>query len=110
MKKQPPHPDALYAPALNIELATWYVAALNRRFGHPALVAAAYNAGGGRVRQWRGEWGDVPTDEYVERIPFKETREYVKRVMGTWQTMRFQFDAGPAYPDLSKFNGDAVPE
>ena len=56
-----------------------------------------------------GDVGNVPTDEYVERIPFRETRGYVKRVMGTWQTYRWYMDDGQPFADLSKFNHQAMP-
>ena len=83
---------------------------VKRHGGSPYLALAAYNAGAGRTREWRTSWGDVPTDEFVERIPFRETRDYVKRVMGTWQVYRWQFDASdPAFPDLSAYADHAWP-
>ena len=50
------------------------------KYGRLEYLAAAYNAGPGRVVRWRRfpEHGDE--DLYVERIPFAETRDYVKRV------------------------------
>ena len=53
--------------------------------GSLAIAAAAYNAGAGRVAQWVGAYGDPrsgadPVD-WVERIPFDETRDYVMRVV-----------------------------
>ncbi|MBW2254958.1 MAG: transglycosylase SLT domain-containing protein, partial [Deltaproteobacteria bacterium] len=98
-------------PETNLELGAKYFDVMHKQFGgSPYLSLAAYNAGGGRVGEWRSEWGDVPTDEFVERIPYKETREYVKRVMGTWQIMRWQFDDGEAFPDLSVYNHHALPD
>ncbi|MFT6376877.1 MAG: soluble lytic murein transglycosylase, partial [bacterium] len=87
-----------------------YDALYDQLDGSPYLQCVGYNAGGGRARQWKGEWGNIPTDEYVERIPFKETREYVKRVMGTWQVYNYQFDTdNPAFPDLSEYNHQVMP-
>ena len=101
----------LFDPTTNLKIGARYLDAMHKQFaGSPYLALAAYNAGGGRQNQWLGEWGNVPTDEYVERIPFRETRGYVKRVMGTWQTMRYQFDDGTAFPDLSAYNHQARPE
>lgn len=98
-------------PETNLQLGAKYFDVLHKQFGgSPYLSLAAYNAGAGRVGEWRSEWGDVPTDEFLERIPYKETREYVKRVMGTWQTMRWQFDDGEAFPDLSAYNHHALPD
>lgn len=97
-------------PKINLTIGARYLDAMHKDLGEsPYLSLAAYNAGAGRVRQWLGEWGNVPTDEYVERIPFRETREYVKRVMGTWQTMRWQFDTeSDGFYDLSAFNHRAM--
>jgi soluble lytic murein transglycosylase len=103
--------DQLDDPDTNLKLGARYLDSVHAGVnGSPYLSLAGYNAGPGRVRQWLGEWGNVPTDEYVERIPFKETRGYVKRVMGTWQTERWQFDDGPEFYDLSKYNHMAKPD
>ena len=92
-------------PRTNLRIGSRYFNTVYRQFRQsPYLALAAYNAGGGRVNQWHERWGDVPTDEYVERIPFRETRHYVKRVMGSWQIMHWEFDQGPAFPDLSGLN------
>ncbi|MCA9540256.1 MAG: transglycosylase SLT domain-containing protein, partial [Myxococcales bacterium] len=78
-----PAPD-LFEPARNIELGTWYVAALQHRFGGALpLVAAAYNAGPSAVRQWAAGRARVATDLFVDTIPFRETRQYVKRMVET---------------------------
>lgn len=98
-------------PANNLKIGARYLdSVIKSSGGSPFLALAGYNAGPGRVRQWLGQWGNVPTDEYVERIPFRETRGYVRRVTTTWQTYRYQFDKVDAYPDLSAFNHQARPE
>lgn len=79
---QPPPPDALYAPALNVRYGTWYLERLLKRLGHPALAAAAYNAGPTAVLGWIQQRGSLPLDQFVEEIPYKETRGYVKQVLG----------------------------
>ncbi len=79
--KLPPADDAeLYSPEWNIRLGTWYLRALSVRLQHPTLVAAAYNGGPSSVARWAKERGDEPLDQWVEEIPFKETRGYVKQV------------------------------
>ena len=75
-----PEPGDLYRPELNVRLAAWYLAALKKRFGHPALIAAAYNAGPSAVLRWLEERGNLPMDAFIEEIPYKETRAYVKQV------------------------------
>ena len=74
--------NSLYDPTVNIELGTRYLAQMAGRFnGAPWLASAAYNAGAGRVNQWLDARGTLPPDLFVATIPFKETREYVARVM-----------------------------
>lgn len=75
-----PEPDELYSPEANIGLGTWYLAALMNRFGHPSLCAAAYNAGAVPVVKWVTARAQLPLDMWVEEIPYKETRGYVKQV------------------------------
>ena len=69
---------------------------LAKEKGCPILVFAAYNAGGGRVQQWITAYGDprspgVDPIDWVERIPFAETRNYVQRVMENLTMYRVSF-------------------
>ncbi len=73
-------------PAYNARLGVAYLADLLARFGAFSLVAAAYNAGPNRAMRWIEELGDprspeIDPIEWVERIPFAETRSYVMRVL-----------------------------
>ena len=73
---------SLYDPAVNIALGTRYLAQMAQRFdGSVWLASAAYNAGPNRVDQWLAQRGTLPPDRFVATIPYKETREYVARVM-----------------------------
>jgi soluble lytic murein transglycosylase len=73
-------------PAYNVTLGSAYLAQMAEEFGPSiALIAAGYNAGPGRPRRWIGEFGDprspdVDVVDWVETIPFAETRTYVMRV------------------------------
>ncbi len=68
-------------PETNIELGTYYLSSLVRLFGNnPYLAVASYNAGQGNVAKWRRAAPGKPMDEFLESIPFPETRNYVKRV------------------------------
>jgi soluble lytic murein transglycosylase len=71
----------LYQPETNITLGTQCLASLMRRYGKPELALAAYNAGESRVHRWMKEFGDADMPEFVEWIPFSETRGYVKQVL-----------------------------
>jgi soluble lytic murein transglycosylase len=74
--------QTLIEPGTNIRLGTRHFGDLLKRFGgRPEYALAAYNAGSDRVKQWlaAGTYRDVP--EFVEAIPFSETREYVKAIV-----------------------------
>ena len=74
-------PD-LRDPAENVRLGAVYLRDLLAEFqGDTAAAVAAYNAGPGRVRSWKRTFGGAPEDEFLESIPFSETRLYVKRVL-----------------------------
>lgn len=74
-------------PAYNVGLGSAYLAQLVDEFGPAvALIASGYNAGPGRPRRWVTEFGDPRQDgvdvvDWVETIPFSETRTYVMRVV-----------------------------
>lgn len=71
---------SLTDPAVNIELGSAYIKELLDNYsGNRVLAAAAYNAGPGRVRQWRQQAKAM--DVWVENIPYKETRNYVQNVL-----------------------------
>lgn len=71
----------LTEPDTNIEIGTYYLKHLMTMFNNnPQLVAASYNAGQGNVLKWRRAAPRKPMDEFLESIPFAETRNYVKRV------------------------------
>ncbi len=74
-------PD-LSDPNANLRLGARYLKQLLDTFsGDTAAALAAYNAGPGRVRAWKKTSGLAPEDEFLESIPFGETRLYVKRVL-----------------------------
>lgn len=72
-------------PALNEAAGQRYQQQLERRFGDEALALAAYNAGPGKVDEWIQRFGDprtgeITTEEFVSRIPYSETRNYVQNI------------------------------
>jgi soluble lytic murein transglycosylase len=86
--------ESLYEPKLNIQLGTGYLRDQLDKFGRIEYVAAAYNAGPGRVVQWRTSL-PLELDEWAEAIPFKETRGYVQGVVrNTMQYMRLYDNSG----------------
>lgn len=71
----------LMDPGTNIQLGSRYLRMMLDTYqNHPILATAAYNAGPGRIKKWLPTY-DMEADSWIETIPFKETREYVKNVM-----------------------------
>ncbi len=68
----------------NISLGTYYLSILMKEFGSNAYVIAAYNAGEERVRKWSQKGNYKSIDEFIEDIPYYETRNYVKKVMTSY--------------------------
>jgi len=80
---------AIEEPWYNIALGAAELADLLDEFkGDVALALAAYNAGAHHVRRWIRERGYAGPQEFVEEIPFEETRGYVKRVLGSYDRYR----------------------
>jgi tetratricopeptide (TPR) repeat protein len=74
-------PGSLTDPEINIRLGTTYLRNMLTRFdGRAEDALAAYNAGPGRISQWRNDPTYRDTDVFIEHIPFQETRNYVKIV------------------------------
>ncbi len=72
----------LFDPAVNLRLGTFYLKTLLRAYsGRWEDVLAAYNGGGSRVKKWRTFAEFTEQAEFIETIPFDETREYVQSVL-----------------------------
>jgi soluble lytic murein transglycosylase len=70
---------------VNIRIGSRYLGDLLARYdGSAALALAAYNAGMGAVGRWLADRRDLDLDEFVEEIPYEETRGYVKRVLRSY--------------------------
>jgi len=95
-------------PAYNMALGSAYLEHLIGEFGTGvALVAACYNAGPSRARHWIGEFGDprdgrVDVIDWIEHIPFRETRNYVMRVAESVIVYRARLEGGPVPIRLSE--------
>src|SRR5215475_5551877 len=89
-------------PAYNTQMGAAEVAALLGEYrGSYIMTFAGYNSGRGRVQQWMAQHGDprnpkVDAVDWVERIPFSETRNYVQRVMENLQVYRQRFGENTA--------------
>ena len=79
----------------NIKLGTKYLRnLLDRHDGNQVLATAAYNAGPYRVKSWLKDADSLPADVWIETIPFKETREYVKSVLAYQQIYQHKVGQG----------------
>jgi len=74
-------PQALFTPDMNLRLGTRYFRAMVDKFGGFEYALAAYNAGADRVETWKSYGKYRDPQEFVESIPFTETREYVQAIL-----------------------------
>jgi soluble lytic murein transglycosylase len=83
---RPVSAEELFAPELNLELGIAHLKELVLRYGGNVLKGlAAYNGGEEAVRKWEERFGTLDLDEFVESITYRETRDYVKRVMSHYR-------------------------
>lgn len=88
-------PLSLLVPETNIRLGSRYLQRLLEKFsGSVPLVAAGYNAGPHRVHAWVRNFGQLDMDEFIDHIPFVETRNYVKRVVRNYQIYSLLYSGG----------------
>jgi soluble lytic murein transglycosylase len=82
--------ETLRDPVFNAKVGLRWLTFLWELFDHnPALAVAGHDAGEGAVGRWLRERGQLPLDEWVELIPYDETRNYTKRVMSSFFTYRW---------------------
>lgn len=75
-------------PETNLRMGTLYFARLVKQFGGAHYALASYNAGENRVVRWKAERPGLDQDEFIDDIPFPETQNYVKRILGTAEDYR----------------------
>jgi soluble lytic murein transglycosylase len=110
-----PHRDERLTQAeYNLELGAFYLSKLLARFDQSVeLALASYNAGPFAVSRWLEPGRDLPLDIWAARIPYRETRNYVARVMSSWARYRY-LGGGPervpqlalALPEVSQLPAD----
>lgn len=92
-RRIPEWSDALlHQPEVSIELGTSHLAASLAQYDQLARALAAYNAGGSRVARWSRKAGASDPELFIERIPFVETRDYVRIVMRNRDLYRALYD------------------
>jgi soluble lytic murein transglycosylase len=80
-------------------MGTAYFADLVKQFGGAHYALATYNAGPNRVARWIAERPGLPPDEFIDNIPFPETQNYVKRILGTAEDYRRIYGSGALRAD-----------
>jgi len=86
--------EHLTNPETNIRIGTYYFSRLAQRFGGTYYALASYNAGENRVVRWKAERPGIDEDEFIDDIPFPETQNYVKRILGTAEDYRALYGPG----------------
>jgi soluble lytic murein transglycosylase len=75
----------LTAPEDNIKLGTWYLNHTHDTYNNNSMLAiASYNAGPGNVSKWLDNYSMNDIDEFIENIPFPETKNYIETVFGNY--------------------------
>ena len=91
-------------PEYNLRLGRFYLAGLIDKYGGSYIVAlAAYNAGPARANRWMKDFGDPRTQDvdpvdWIESIPFNETRNYVQRILESLVVYRKSLGVPPSDP------------
>jgi len=81
----PPSPRPLTDPRTNLDLGLTYLRQLLDRYANLAVALAAYNAGEAAAQKWLVRYGELDTDEFIESLSFRETRDYVKHVLANYR-------------------------
>jgi soluble lytic murein transglycosylase len=88
-------PERLYDPATNVRFGTYYLRQLGQQFQDSRpLMIAAYNAGPDIVERWLELRGTLPTDRFVDSVPYTETRRYLRRVLRSYRMYQLVYPEG----------------
>ncbi len=99
----PVNRDVLMDPAKNLEIGSRFLGFLWKHFdATPPLAIAGYNAGEGAVDRWLGDraYAGLAIDEFMESIPYDETRNYTKRVLASYFAYCWLYGRKPV-PEIS---------
>lgn len=110
MLGEPYTADDLFEPDRNISYGAWYLSQLLERFeGQLPLAAAAYNAGPKYVSMWAKRADGTPIDVFIEEIPIRQTRDYVKKVLRAMAIYRQLYAGGSPLPLRAEIDGNIGP-
>ncbi len=83
--------ELLYQPDVSLELGTAHLAGLLSGYAHVSHALAAYNAGSSRAKRWLEKAGTDDPEVFVERIPYRETRDYVRIILRNRELYRSMY-------------------
>lgn len=83
----------LFEPETNINIGCWYLSMLYDEFNDTDLVLAAYNGGSGNVAQWLKDSNLSASGESLDRIPFKETEQYLIKVKNNYRIYKKLYES-----------------
>jgi soluble lytic murein transglycosylase len=95
---------SLYDPETNIVLGTAYLREMKEKYGRPYVAIAAYNAGPTPTARWQSQRPSMDADFWIETISYRETREYVARVLAFSVIYDWRLD-GTAVPVTDRMHG-----
>jgi soluble lytic murein transglycosylase len=91
--KLPYDPGKLYEPEYNVMTASWYIGNMLQKFKSQVPIGAgSFNSGPRPVMRWLDQYGDREIDEFVELVPYTQTREYMKKVTENYARYRFLYN------------------
>jgi soluble lytic murein transglycosylase len=91
-----PSPDDLFRPDLNVRLGCDFLSSLLAHFeGREVPAVAAYNAGLDVVREWWRKFGRLDEPAFIESLPYRETRQYVQRVLAYYRHYQREYRGAP---------------
>jgi soluble lytic murein transglycosylase len=100
-------PKLLTDPDANLRMGMAYFADKIKEFGAVHLALASYNAGERPVHRWMMERPGIPVDEFIDDIPYPQTNNYVKKILGTAEDYRRLY--GPGSVRVDAVVADATP-
>ncbi len=96
--------DSLYDPETSVRLGTAYLREMKEKYGRPYIAIAAYNAGPAPTGRWIAQRPAMDPDFWIETISYRETRDYVARVLAFSVIYDWRLD-GDAVPVTARMNG-----
>jgi len=103
--------DEIFDPEKNLTIGGRFLEHLHDYFGGNSFMAVgAYNAGAGNMNKWYRKFCPCPTDHLVEQVHIRETRGYIKRVLGTYQLYSTLYNQKRYFPDWTKYQKEAKPK